>query len=82
MQKPEIEMKDNNEISGNITFRDTAHFYSVVHWLNGNFGSGGKNWTIKGKVLKHLRNGEQPTKKICILHKDADPSVISYLAML
>ena len=54
-----------------ISFRDKEHFYKIVHWLNGNVGKGKNNWTIHGKVLKHLRHsGSKVIARNVIIHKD------------
>lgn len=41
-----------------IEFRDRIHFYKVIKWLNMNVGHGAKCWTMHGRVLKYLREGD------------------------
>lgn len=66
----------------NITFRDKAHFNEIVKWLNHNIGHGKENWTMDGRILKHLKRGKEVTRKVIIHNKDFDPSGALYLTLI
>lgn len=68
--------------SFSVTFRDKLHFAKVVKWLNNNVGHGKTNWTITGKVLSKMRNGQQVTRTVVVFNKEFDESSALYLSLI
>lgn len=76
-KKPELEPL----FSFDITFRSPEHFREMIKWLNENVGRGKENWTLNGRVLRHLKQSKQITRKVLIYNESFDPDVASWLAL-
>ena len=64
-----------------FNFANREQFYSIVRLLNKECGKG--NWTIKGKVLKGLKQLERytmyPTTRVTIKKKVVVPAEMMYV---
>lgn len=77
-----INLKEQNAIyTFKITIRDRTHFYSVVKWLNTHVGKGSDKWTMQGRVLRSLGNGEVTTT-VYIFVQEFDIESSLYLNLL
>lgn len=66
----------------NITFRDVEHFNNIVKWLNANVGHGKDNWTMNGRILRHLKRGKEITRAVIIHNKEFDIEGSLYLTLI
>jgi hypothetical protein len=65
-----------------VTFRDSDHFYRVVKALNEQAGHGKDNWTLDGRVRKHLRMGNPITRKVIVYNPSFDKEHALFLALI
>lgn len=64
-----INLKEQNAlIKCNIIIRDVEHFYQIVKWLNKKCGSGRANWSMGGRILRHVRRGKSTETVIYIFN--------------
>lgn len=78
-----VNLKEKNAThTFRVKVRDTEHFYKLVNWLNENVGKGEGNWTMEGRVLKHLKQGKTVDPKIYIFRQDFDEAATLYLSLL
>jgi hypothetical protein len=78
-----VMIKENTDLlKVNISFRDTAHFYKVVKWLNTNVGHGKEHWTIDGRVLRLLKRSGNVNRAVIIRSTAFNPDDALYLSLL
>ena len=82
MNPSTISNDDNNHVVFSITFRDTDHFNQIVKWLNSNVGHGKVNWTMNGRVLKHLKKGSPISRQVVIHNKEFDVESSLFLTLI
>lgn len=59
-------------MSYGLQFTSLESFYELVRWLNENVGYGRDNWTMDGKVVKHLRKGRPVRVTLYIINPVCD----------
>ena len=80
--KTNVNLKEQNAAhSFCLTIRDTTHFYKIVDWLNKNVGKGSNFWTMEGRVLRHLKQGNTVSPKVYIFTQDFDTNSVLYLSL-
>lgn len=78
-----VNLKEQNAVhTFRITIRNRDHFYRLVKWLNENVGKGSNNWTMQGRVLRNLKQGNAVPSKIYIFREDFDATSAVYLSLL
>lgn len=65
-----------------ITIYSTEMFYRLVKYLNESFGHGAKNWTIHGRILRHLRNGNVAYGKLYIFSDKCTDNMLVYIRLI
>lgn len=63
-------MMKEPHVSFKITFNNVKQFYKLVHQLNKMVGHGKENWTMRGRVLKHLRHHKSATVIVLVFNTD------------
>jgi hypothetical protein len=74
MRLSEDIVTDTAKFSFELKIRDRAHFYKIVNWLNNNLGKGKNVWTMDGRILRSLRNGQEKKTKVSIFNTEVDTS--------
>lgn len=70
------------ELKFAINFRDKEHFNTIVKWLNTNVGHGKDNWTMDGRILRHLKQGKPIVRNVIIRNPDVAEECSLYLTLL
>ena len=78
---PTEEQKDNS-VEFKIEFRDVVHFYKVITWLNKNVGHGAKRWTMDGRVLKYLKDGQPKLVNLRVFDKEFEEENALFLCLI
>jgi hypothetical protein len=81
--QPNPNLKEQNaKYSFSVVLRDPTHFYKVVNWLNKNVGKGNSSWTMEGRPLYRMKNGETPNIRVYIFKDNFDESSALFLSLL